>query len=174
METLNNRREDRDWWDKTSDEVSSWFGDDDAERRRERDKRMQGAHKGKGPKGYQRSDERIREDICDRLSDDDYIDASDIDIKVEGSEVILTGNVSNRMEKRRAEDLVEAISGVRHVENRIRVKDNNRFGNNDNRDNRNSDKDEISYTNPNDIGSESGTTNEIIRNTGNMNKNDKL
>ena len=29
-----------------------------------------GEHQGRGPKGYQRSDERIREDINERLTDD--------------------------------------------------------------------------------------------------------
>ncbi len=113
---------DRGWWDRTKDEVSSWFGDDDAERRRNRDDRQSmGEHRGKGPKDYQRSEERIREDVCDRLSDDDRVDASHIQVQVQKNEVILTGNVSNRDEKRRAEDLVDSISGVRNVENRIRV-----------------------------------------------------
>lgn len=112
---------DRGWWDRTKDEVSSWFGDDDAERRRRVDESRSGEHRGKGPKDYQRSEERIREDVCDRLSDDDRVDASNIQVQVQKNEVILTGNVSNRDEKRRAEDLVESISGVRNVENRIRV-----------------------------------------------------
>ncbi|HET9279870.1 MAG TPA: BON domain-containing protein [Flavitalea sp.] len=110
----------RDWWDRTKDEVSSWFGDEDAERRRRVD-RIQGPHKGKGPKDYQRSEDRIREDVCDRLSDDDYVDASNIQVQIQGTEVILTGTVDSREQKRRAEDVVESISGVRNVENRIRV-----------------------------------------------------
>jgi osmotically-inducible protein OsmY len=114
-------REDRDWWDRTRDEVSSWFGDDDAERRRDRDRRMSGNYKGKGPRGYTRSSERIKEDVCDRLSDDSYVDASEIDIKVDGSEVILSGTVHSREEKRRAEDLAESISGVSNVQNQLRV-----------------------------------------------------
>jgi osmotically-inducible protein OsmY len=114
-------REDRSWWDKTTDEVSSWFGDEEAERRRERDRQVAGQHRGKGPKGYSRSDDRIREDISDRLSDDDYVDASDIDVQVNGSEVILTGTVDSKEAKRRAEDIAERISGVRNVENRLRV-----------------------------------------------------
>lgn len=112
---------DRGWWDRTRDEVSSWFGDDDAERRRRMDESRSGGHRGKGPKDYRRSADRIREDVCDRLSDDDYLDASNIEVKVEGDEVILTGTAASRDEKRRAEDLVESISGVRNVENRIRV-----------------------------------------------------
>ena len=41
-----NRDDDRDWWDRTTDEISSWFGDDEAKRRREMDK-MNGPHRGK-------------------------------------------------------------------------------------------------------------------------------
>ena len=67
------------------------------------------------------TDDRIREDVHDRLVDDPYVDASDIEVKVEKCEVVLTGNVSDREQKRRAEDIVESISGVRHVENRLRV-----------------------------------------------------
>jgi osmotically-inducible protein OsmY len=113
--------EDRDWWDKTSDEVSSWFGDEDAERRREMDRRMSGQHRGKGPKGYTRSDERIKEDINDRLSDDVFVDASSIDVAVENGDVTLTGSVSTRSEKRRSEDIAEQVSGVKNVENRLRL-----------------------------------------------------
>ena len=115
------RRDDRDWWDKTRDEVSAWFGDEDAERRRKADRQMEGQHKGKGPKGYMRSDQRIQEDVCDRLSDDVYLDASNIEVKVQEGEVILSGTVNDRNQKRRAEDLAERISGVRDVENHIKV-----------------------------------------------------
>lgn len=115
-----NRSNERGWWDKTKDEVSSWFGDDAAERRRRMDER-EGPHRGKGPKGYTRSDDRIKEDVNDRLNDDSNLDASDIEVSVTGCEVTLSGTVKNRWEKRRAEDLAEAISGVKNVENRIKV-----------------------------------------------------
>ena len=114
-----NREEERGWWDKTRDEVSSWFGDEEAERRRRMDHIV--SHRGKGPKDYRRSDDRIREDVCDRLSDDSFLDASGIDVKVNSSEVILTGTVERREDKRRAEDLVESISGVSNVQNNLRV-----------------------------------------------------
>jgi osmotically-inducible protein OsmY len=113
----NDRGSERGFWDRATDEVSSWFGDDDAERRRNQDAR----HEGRGPKGYRRSDERIRDDINDRLTDDPYIDASDIEVKVEASEVTLTGTVESRNARRRAEDLAERISGVTHVQNNLRV-----------------------------------------------------
>ena len=108
---------DRSWWDKAGDEVLSWFGDDYAERRRRHDAR----HRGKGPKNYIRSDERISEDINDRLTDEWNIDASDIEVAVASGDVILTGYVGDRWQKRRAEDVAEWVSGVKNVENRIKV-----------------------------------------------------
>lgn len=123
-----NQHDDRNWWDKTRDEVSSWFGDEDAERRRRRDQVASGAHRGKGPRDYRRSDERILEDVCDRLSDDSFIDASEIDVKVSGSEVVLTGSVDSREAKRRAEDLAESISGVTNVQNNLKVSGRNEPG----------------------------------------------
>ncbi len=80
-----------------------------------------GSFMGRGPKGYRRSDERIAEDVSDRLTDDPMIDASDITIKVTSGEVILTGTVENREQKRRAEDVVERVSGVREVTNQLRA-----------------------------------------------------
>lgn len=81
---------------------------------------QRGEHRGKGPKGYTRSDERIREDVCDSLSDDDELDASDITVTVKGGEVTLEGSVPDRRAKQRAEDLAEAVSGVRDVDNKLR------------------------------------------------------
>ena len=77
------------------------------------------------PRGYQRSDERIREDICDtviRLG----IDAGEVDIQVESCEVTLTGTVDNRQDKRRLEDLAESVYGVKHVHNQLRVEEQQR------------------------------------------------
>jgi hypothetical protein len=80
-----------------------------------------GLHSGKGPKSYKRSDERVKEIVCEKLSDDPFVDASDIEISVNNCEVTLTGSVHDRSAKRRAEDIVENIPGITHVENRIRV-----------------------------------------------------
>lgn len=110
----------RDWWDRSTDEVASWFGDEDAQRRRNMDAIDRG-HRGRGPKGYVRSDDRIREDVCDRLSDDAMVDASDVEVSVAKSEVTLSGTVNSREERRRAEDCVERVSGVTHVQNNLRV-----------------------------------------------------
>jgi len=115
-----NRENDRNWWDRASDEVSSWFGDEDAERRRQMDAR--GGHRGRGPKNYVRSDDRIRDDVNERLTDYDYLDASDIEVQVNNSEVVLSGTVETRYEKRAAEDIADRVSGVKNVENRLRIR----------------------------------------------------
>ncbi|MFB2595404.1 BON domain-containing protein [Paracoccus sp. p4-l81] len=81
-----------------------------------------GLHRGRGPKGYTRSDDRIAEDACDRLSDDDMLDASNIEVSVSLGEVTLDGHVEDRHAKRRAEDCIEAVSGVTHVQNNLRVR----------------------------------------------------
>lgn len=133
-ESRNRTRDDRNWLERAADKVSSWFGgDDDRERRYREDRQyMNGPHRGKGPRGYQRSPERIRNDVHDRLHDDPYVDASNIEVEVNQNEVILKGYVDTREAKRRAEDLVESISGVRQVENRLRVgRPDTHFGSSD-------------------------------------------
>jgi hypothetical protein len=112
--------QERGWWDRAKDEVYSWMGDEDAEQRRRADEAQRG-HYGRGPKGYTRSDERIKEDVSDRLTDDWLIDASNIEVIVTDCEVTLTGTVDSREAKRRAEDTAEKVSGVKNVQNSLRV-----------------------------------------------------
>lgn len=100
------------------------YGRDDLDRpgasRPDWDDREHG-FRGHGPKGYARPDERIREDVCDRLTDDPRVDASEMEISVSNGEVTLSGTVRDRLHKRRAEDCVDRISGVRHVQNNLRI-----------------------------------------------------
>lgn len=75
-----------------------------------------------GPKGYQRSDERLREDISERLMEAaHYIDSSDVTVEVAGAKVVLEGTVPERPMKHAIEDLVDACPGVQDIDNRIRV-----------------------------------------------------
>jgi hypothetical protein len=83
-----------------------------------------GRFTGRGPKGYTRSDDRIREDISDRLEQHGEIDASEIEVRVSKGEVTLEGTVEDRWMKRMAEDLVEDTPGVKQVNNRIRIHGN--------------------------------------------------
>lgn len=105
----------RGFMERAGDEVASWFGDKDAARRREED------HSGKGPSNYTRSDQRILEDVSDRITDDWRVDGRNIQVSVESGEVTLDGTVTSREHKRRAEDCADAISGVKHVQNNLRV-----------------------------------------------------
>ena len=74
-----------------------------------------------GPKGYQRSDERLREDISERLMEARYIDSSDVTVAVSGAKVVLEGTVPERRMKHAIEDLVDACPGVQDIDNKIRV-----------------------------------------------------
>jgi CBS domain-containing protein len=78
-------------------------------------------YRGRGPRGYRRSDERIKEELGERMLDDSDLDASGIEIEVEDREVTLDGTVADRFARRRAEDIAESISGVEHVQNNLRV-----------------------------------------------------
>ncbi len=80
-----------------------------------------GQYGGRGPKNYLRSDERIRDDVCQRLTEDWGVDASNIDVTVANREVTLTGTVPAREQRRRAEDCAEQVAGVSHVQNNVRV-----------------------------------------------------
>jgi len=77
--------------------------------------------RGRGPKGYKRSDERIREDVCDRLGGQGEVDVSEVEVQVKEGRVTLTGTVSNQRDKRHLEDLSEAVQGVQEVVNQLRI-----------------------------------------------------
>jgi osmotically-inducible protein OsmY len=81
-----------------------------------------GGHRGRGPKGYSRSDARILEDINEKLFDDDHVDASEITVEVRQGIVALSGTVEHRSMKYHVEDLAERCSGVKDVDNQLRVR----------------------------------------------------
>jgi osmotically-inducible protein OsmY len=123
-----------DFLQRASERLASWFGgetrrDDRGERPRifsggiDREARRQEerGHRGLGPKGYRRSDDRISDEINERLTDDTWLDASNIAVSVSAGEVTLSGTVDSREAKHRAERIVEDISGLSHVQNNLRV-----------------------------------------------------
>lgn len=118
------RDEGRTFIDRAREEIGSLFG---SGRRHEESHGYrgsgQGEFRGRGPRGYRRSDERIREDVNDRLTEDPWLDASDIEVDVSGGEVTINGRVRSRADKRHAEDIVERVSGVGHVQNNLRADD---------------------------------------------------
>ncbi len=111
-------RDDRGFIERAGDAIAGWFSDDDGTSRG-----GQMNHRGRGPSGYTRSDERIKEDANDHLTHDPSVDASNITVSVESGEVTLSGTVNSRFAKRRAEDCVDHVSGVKHVQNNLRVQD---------------------------------------------------
>lgn len=78
--------------------------------------------RGRGPKDYQRSDERLKEDISERLREHPEIDASEITVDVTGGRVSLSGEVDSRRTKHQVEDLVDACRGVQEIDNRLRIR----------------------------------------------------
>ena len=86
-----------------------------------------GPYTGVGPIGYQRSDARIENDVCDRLSLAGQLDASQIEVQTEDGEVTLQGTVSSRRMKRLAETIAESVSGVIDVHNQLRISSREQF-----------------------------------------------
>lgn len=75
----------------------------------------------RAPKDYVRSDERIRELICESLAHHPNIDASDVSVQVSQGRVTLEGAVPERRMKHEIEDLADSCWGVKDVENHIRI-----------------------------------------------------
>lgn len=116
----NSWQDDRNW----GRDERSWLQDDRGWQRENHNHGFMDSVKsffGVGPKGYKRSDDRIKEEVCEALARDPQVNASDIEVDVLESVVTLTGTVDNRMMKRQAEVCVESISGVEDIHNSIRV-----------------------------------------------------
>ncbi|HEX7011628.1 MAG TPA: BON domain-containing protein [Steroidobacteraceae bacterium] len=79
------------------------------------------SHKGRGPKGYRPSDERLKELICERLTDDPFVDPSNVTVEVANGEVTLGGTVQVRQQKYAIEDIVADVPGVIEIHNRLGV-----------------------------------------------------
>lgn len=84
--------------------------------------RQGGGFRGRGPRNYVRSDERIAEDVHWTLTEAADVDATDIDVTVTNGEAHLRGAVLTRDERSRAEELVRYVTGVRHVINELEVR----------------------------------------------------
>jgi hypothetical protein len=76
----------------------------------------------RGPKGYRRSDDRLREEICERIAQSERIDAGDVTVGVQDASVTLEGTIADRAMKYELEELVDRVTGVREVDNRVRIR----------------------------------------------------
>lgn len=83
------------------------------------------SHRGMGPKNYMRSDERLREDINEKLTDAPWLDASEINVQAKDGKITLEGSVSERHLKHKVEDLVDRCYGVKDIDNRLTVRSAN-------------------------------------------------
>ncbi len=81
-----------------------------------------GGAERRGPKGYVRSDDRLRDDICERLSDQTWIDLSRVDVHVDDGRVRLEGEVPDRFSRYAIEDIADGAWGVKEIDNRLRVR----------------------------------------------------
>lgn len=68
-----------------------------------------------------RPDEVLRGELQEILTGDPELDASEIEVQVEGGAVTLRGTVDSGDAKLLAEELVESVTGVREVHNQLKV-----------------------------------------------------
>ncbi len=78
------------------------------------------ARRGAAPKGYKKSDQRLTEDLGELLMNHG-IDCSSVDLQVKEGIVTLTGECSDRSDKHQIEHLAAEMSGVKDVENQLRI-----------------------------------------------------
>ncbi len=81
-------------------------------------------YSGKGPKGYKRSIDKIKDEACEILARDFELDASNIEVEIKENFLFLKGFVFSRQDKKKAESLVEDISGIDDVQNQLQIKKN--------------------------------------------------
>jgi hypothetical protein len=65
---------------------------------------------------------RVRDEICDRFTENAYLDPRDVDVEVHGGRVMLSGSVGSKAQRSLAEYLARAVPGVADVRNRLQVK----------------------------------------------------
>jgi hypothetical protein len=98
----------------------NWIPGEDNDPEYEEDWMVQGPYSGYGPRNYQRPDDRIHEDVCERLTRHGQIDARNVHVDVKDGVVTLHGTVKDRWTKRLVEETVDKAFGVRDVYNALR------------------------------------------------------
>lgn len=83
------------------------------------------SYRGYGPQNYIRADDRVLDEVHEQLTADHQVDARHIDIRVASGVVSLTGRVSDKAMKYRAEEIAERVAGVKEVDNRIKIEKTN-------------------------------------------------
>ncbi|HEY8573399.1 BON domain-containing protein [Phenylobacterium sp.] len=103
------------------------FGGDSSrsfmDHRAEREIAGGGPHRGRGPQGWTRADQRIHEDVCERLAEDRLIDAREIEVEVQDGVVTLRGEAMGAADPHRAEQIARRASGVKDVRVELSVRE---------------------------------------------------
>lgn len=79
-------------------------------------------HRGRAPEGYRRSDQRLLEEISERVRDDPYVDGRSISLAVHEGIVRIDGEVEARWVKHHLEHIAARCFGVEDVDNRVAVR----------------------------------------------------
>ena len=91
-------------------------------------RQARGGQRGRGPRRTGEmstlgdEDARIWTEVSACLTDDWYVDGTEITVSVDSGEVTLDGVVENRAEKRLAEDCADSVPGVVDVHNRLHIR----------------------------------------------------
>ena len=91
-------------------------------------RQARGGQRGRGPQRAEEmstlgdEDARIWNEVSACLTDDWYVDGTEITVSVDSGEVTLDGVVENRAEKRLAEDCADSVPGVVDVHNRLSIR----------------------------------------------------
>ncbi len=76
-------------------------------------------HRGKGPRNFSRTDEHLREEVCELFLMNPDLDPRDIVVSVREGVVTLEGRIHRREDRYLAEDLAYGVTGVKDVINLI-------------------------------------------------------
>ncbi len=86
------------------------------------DWREPGPYTGYGPSDYEQpKDERIMEEVNERLMQHGRLNALGINVVASDGKVSLQGVVGSERERRMAEQVAQSVPGVRRVYNRLRI-----------------------------------------------------
>lgn len=111
-------------WEDVADDVRGLDGGQTGTGHRaalEQARRLAQRRPSRGPRGYRRPDERIREDLCERLFGPTGADASDVTVEVRDGEVTLLGTVPEPEDGRRIVDVATRVLGVVGVRDQLCV-----------------------------------------------------
>jgi osmotically-inducible protein OsmY len=76
--------------------------------------------RGRLPRSYQRPDERILDDLCERIARSGA-DAQEVEIEVSDAVVTLSGSVPSKLDRRIIQNIADDVLGVEEVHDHLRL-----------------------------------------------------